>query len=226
MSLADRGERVGRARRRTLHRRVLTATRRPTAGRGSARSPTLAASRLLGLRRRVAPGRIAADAGDAELRGEPQMFGELIAVHRYASIGVRRRLARCRDGSSVSTRSRIAAATRAFACSGSVSAPSAPTMRHCVGVDVEAGVRARDVVGDDQVDVLRSRFAVARADDVARSRRRSRRAAGRCRSPAAAGRGRRGCPASASAPASACRRPSASSARRARPACSRRPRPP
>ena len=128
--------------------------------------------------------RIAADAGDAELGAKrrcsltsdrrstrcvqvvPQSTlssrSGRVAVSGFSRTRLDRRLraAARRDRGS---RPRRAPSTAAAASRR----PSAADDRHRVGVDVEAGVGARHVVGDDQVDVLRARsLAAARAHDV------------------------------------------------------------
>ena len=72
--------------------------------------------------------------------------------------------------------------------------------RHFVGIDLEAGVSARDVVGDDEIDALSRAACGARRRRRRSSPRRSRpEAAARCRR--AACRARRECPACAPAKA-------------------------
>ena len=98
-----------------------------------------------------APGWIAADAGDAELSRE--------LVRCSASL-----IAGLRDASSCSTRSRICAGDARLRLQRQRLRAVGADDRDRVRVDVEAGVGARHVVGDDEVDVLRARASrVARA---------------------------------------------------------------
>ena len=66
--------------------------------------------------------------------------------------------------SSCSTRSRISEASAVFGPQRrSTSSPSGADERRGVGLDVEAGVLPRDVVGDDQVDLLATQLLRGRA---------------------------------------------------------------
>ena len=53
-----------------------------------------------------------------------------------------------------------------FGCSGSVSSPSSAHERHFVRIDLEAGIRARYVVGDDEVDAFLALLASRACDDI------------------------------------------------------------
>ena len=118
-------------------------------------------------------------------------------------------------GTRRSTRSRIVAAMRALLCSGSDSAPSGPTIVTALVVDVESRIRARDVVGDDEIDVLPLALGGGARHDVFRFGRESDQQRSASASRSGAGPDRRGCRASSSARASAYRRPSTLSATRA-----------
>src|SRR6185503_173281 len=145
---ADGGERLGGVARKRDRRSL---------GRSVRRLPGPAAA--------LAPGRVAADAGDAELAGKFEMFDELIAVHGKSATerngsGYSRTL---RAASSLSTRSRISAATRDLACSGNGSGPSGPTMvTALVSTSKPASLRETSLATMRSA-CLRSRFAAAEA---------------------------------------------------------------
>ena len=112
---------------------------------------------------------IGADAGDAELGEEPQVFGQLLTrlTHRpspLSSSAHRSSLAICRIGPS-HTRTRATSASarrdrgsatpaRVFELQRLLDFAVGGDEHGGVGLGVEAGAGARDVVGDDQVDVL------------------------------------------------------------------------
>ena len=114
-----------------------------------------------------------------------------------------------------SSRSASAAAIAAFDCSGSDSSPSSLMIVTALRLDLEPGIRARDVVGDDDVDALPAPLRARALDDVlglggkTDEQRRGRGLRGGARRPRPPG-----CPASAPASASAGRHRAQSSAPR------------
>ena len=89
--------------------------------------------------RRALPSRIASQPGHAELRGEAQMLGDLLA-----DVGHRRRTSGVRvDASSCSTRSRIFDASSVLSCSGCSTSPSAE-MKTAALVSVSKPASSRD----------------------------------------------------------------------------------
>src|SRR5262245_15268691 len=117
-----------------------------------------------GLIRALAPRRIATHARDAQFSREFEVFEKLIAIHGEgpAKAGPYVRLAGCsRPARSFSTRSRISAATRALVCSGSVSAPAAPTIvTALVSTSKPASVRETSLATITSA-CLRARLSIA-----------------------------------------------------------------
>ena len=138
----------------------------------------------------------ASDAGRRRARGSPTM---LPAGRRSCACAAARRRTRARAGVRRGRGSR--AATSALRCSGTrFRRRRPPTSVTALVVDVEAGVGARHVVGDDQVDVLAPRACAARARTTSSVSAAKPTSSGpRPARDARRRRGRRGCPASAAA---------------------------
>src|SRR5205807_10623174 len=101
------------------------------------------------------PRRVAAHALDAELSREAEMFGDLIAVHGLLVVRLKPDTTSAGEElfDAIEHRDRdLRLALKGEA--GDVAGAFGSDKRHFVRVDVEAGVVARHVVGDDEIDVL------------------------------------------------------------------------
>ena len=118
------------------------------------------------------PPLVTARTRDAEFRKKSQMFCELLprVTHRVSAIESSI-LAKVGRGDArqppLDRRSRIFDAISVFICIGSSTSPIGREQEPRVGVGVEAGSLARDVVGDDEIDLLRRELAARARTGIA-----------------------------------------------------------